>query len=133
MYQNIFMKCLSLYSTDIIQNHRWHCISLWIRDARQKYVYFLRPKNWLKINPNTIIYVKTTTIDQNNNCYACFKRRYFPLSANTSSFKVLIYGIAIINIILNIIIAGLFFSCHHQYPFNPYSYFDALTFLPFFF
>ena len=52
LYQVILMKCLSLHSADIAQNHRWHWTYLCGKQILgQKGLSFLGPKIWSKISP----------------------------------------------------------------------------------
>ena len=45
------MKCLSLQSTDIAQDHRWHWTYLCKNKYRGEKLILLRAKIWFKIDP----------------------------------------------------------------------------------
>ena len=52
LFQDVLMKCLSLRSVDIAQDHRWHWTYLCEKQIQDKKLSFLGTKAWSKIDPS---------------------------------------------------------------------------------
>ena len=51
--KDIFRKCFSLHSADMVQDQKWHCtLPLRKKNTGQKSLPFLGSKTWSKIDPS---------------------------------------------------------------------------------
>ena len=56
LYQDIFIKCLSLHSLDIAQDRRWHCTYLVENKYRAKKLILVWGKNMVQNRPSNIVF-----------------------------------------------------------------------------
>lgn len=111
---DIFKKCLSLHSTDIAQDQRWHQrkhTSAENKHRAKEYI-FLGPEICSKLNlsiENIKIRFLLWLLWRNNGFFCkSSKERQFTSSENICSFKLSFYHIIIVNIIINFVTATLF-------------------------
>ena len=87
-YQDILMKCLSLHSVYIAQDHRWHWTNLCGKNTRQKSLFLL--------GPNIIWYpgIKSV-ITSSSSMHVLKKMLYLICKANSNNYLIIMINIII--------------------------------------
>ena len=91
LYQDIFMKCLSLHSADIAQDHRWHWTYLCRKQIQDKKAY---PSQGQKYGPKSALVSKMLE-HRLLLCMLLRKIFYFICKTNSSYYHLLMIDIII--------------------------------------